>query len=76
MLVVVKAIWEYVPFVPVFLSIAKLLSLVELSFQLKVSWAGGGTTVKNALAWALGFEPALNAIALTVAVLARVKALV
>jgi hypothetical protein len=67
-----KAICAYVPFVPVFLSTPKLLSLVELSCQVKVSCAGGVTTVKAALAAALGLEPLLKAIALTVALLVRV----
>jgi len=37
-----------------------------------VSWAGGVTTVKEALATALGLEPLLKATALTVALLVRV----
>ena len=69
-----KAICAYVPLVPVFLSTPKLLSLFELSCQVKVSCAGGVTTVKKALATALGLEPLLKAIALTVALLVRVKA--
>jgi hypothetical protein len=67
-----KAICAYVPLVPVFLSTPKLLSLVELSCQVKVSCAGGVTTVKEALATALGLEPLLNAMAFTVALLVRV----
>jgi len=39
-----------------------------------VSCAGAGATVKEALATVLGLEPVLNAIALTVAPLVRVKA--
>ena len=67
-----KAICAYVPPVPVFLSTPKLVSLVELSCQVNVSWAGGVTTVKEALATALGLEPLLKATALTVALLVRV----
>ena len=66
-----NAICAYVPFVPVFLSTPKLLSLVELSCQVKVSWAGGVTRVKAALATALGLEPLLKATAFTVALVVR-----
>ena len=44
----------------------------ELSCQVKISCAGGVTTVKEVLATALGLEPLLNAMTFTVALLVRV----
>jgi hypothetical protein len=48
--------------------------LVELSCHVKVSCAGGATTVKFALASGLRADPLLKAIALTVALFVMVIA--